>query len=745
MGLDYNQIYGALRQIVQPGHVFEVRCLGPRRNQATSGYFDDPSIAAAAIVDADDFWSGVYVTPNPVMRDAAARSHNRLTPWAQHTTHDTEITRRRWLLIDIDAKRLKGVSSNDAEHNAALAKANTIATTLSMMHGWPRPMMMDSGNGAWLYYAIDEENSEEVRDEIHLFLRILKAQFDDAQCDIDVTVYNAARIARLPGTWTRKGDSTPERPHRVARILQSADPFGRVSFLQVLRYNGLFKDAVQVSGQGGRSGGTGTGINRQEYPSDEALYKRLNEYAMRSVKEWVPKFFPAAREYKEGYRVASQDIGEQYEEDLTIHPWPLGIKYFGVSDQGDSTAGRRTPVGIIAQYSTRTDKATAARMLADHLKYPISEFEATPMAPPPPGPIGLSGGGGTGGGMGDLLGTKPRYNFKFIRSIADLQREEFREVKWVVKNVIPTGNMLLAARPKMRKTWLALQLSMAIASGRKFLDWECVQGDVLFLGLEDNKRRLQNRIRTLQKFELFPPDLSGFRYWTGGMDYDGSGRLKVMDPEEAAATLQAFPRGEAGVDAIEQYLEQFPRTTTVIIDTLAHFRGDRVSRDVYQSDYDSMTPITKLAARKGVLIIPVHHEKKGNADRGAGGDFLEDVSGSAGITGGSDGVISIKGRRGTQDENESRKLLVSGRDVPHDYEVDISFDAERGGWLKAAREDIKVSVRTLLARNPFLTQVDLRSLLPNAGQSRLQRCLTEMTMDGELDRGRFGYSLSKRV
>ena len=568
-------------------------------------------------------------------------------------------------------------------------------------------------------------------DEIHTFLKILKVMFDDSKSEVDSTVYNASRIWRVYGTWARKGDSTPDRPHRRSKVLQTADAFQRISISQVLRFNAKHSGLLPSKASNPRT----TGAVSTGYPSDESLYRRLNEYAMHSLKLWVPHFFPTAREYKEGYRVTSDEMGLSNEEDLTIHPWPLGIKYFGVADQGDANEGRRTPIGCIAEFALKTDKNSAARMLSDHLNFPLSDVGAL-VAPA----MGTSAQPAT---MDGLLGQAPRMSFKAIRTIADLQKKTFNPVKWVVKDVIPTGNMLLAARPKMRKTWLALQLCMAVATGRKFLDWDTVKGDVLFLGLEDNERRMQNRIRTLQRFDITAPDLSGFRYWTGGMDYDASGRLRVMNPEEADATFKAFPKGEAGVDALEQYLEDFPLTSTIVIDTLAHFRGERVSRDVYQSDYESMMPITKLAARKNVLIIPVHHEKKGNADRGIGGDFLEDVSGSAGITGGADGAISIKGRRGVQDENESRKILISGRDVTFDYEIDVAFEADTGGWKKAAREDLKVSIRRLLALHPFLNQKDFMNLIPNAGQARLYQALTAMKLEGEIEQGRYGFGLKR--
>jgi hypothetical protein len=734
--LDYSEIHDALRMVVPPGSTFELRLLGERKGQVDSGYFNTTHDAATAICSAQGWYKGMYFTPNPVLPDLLARSANHIKPWAQTTTLDPEIVRRRWLLLDIDPRRPANISSSDAEHTAALNKASTIKATLTALYGFPDPMVVDSGNGAHLLIPMNEENSDEVRDEVQTFLRIAQVLFKDETCEIDPVNFNAARIWRVPGTWARKGDSTPDRPHRRSKVLSPPDPFRSLSIVDLLRFNATYAHLVKSLTPNPQK------VNRHEYPADEKLYQRLNEYAMHNVKSWVTHFFPDAREYKEGFRVASSDIGEVHEEDLTIHPWPLGIKYFGVADQGDGTEGRRTPISVIAEYSLHSDKATAANALGTHLNFPITEL----------GPI-VAGHGGTASsvqaapleGMGGLLGAnvRPKFDFKTIRTIADLQSQQFKPITWIVKDVLPAGNMLLAARPKMRKTWLALQLSMAVASGRKFLDWETVQGEVLFLALEDNERRLKDRINILQRFDLFPPDLSGFRYWTGGMGLNGSGHLVVTDPEEAARTLSMFPRGEAGVEALDQYLDAFPKTTMIVIDTLAHFRGPRMSRDVYQSDYDSMMPLTKLAARRNVLVMPVTHEKKGNADRDVGGDFLEDVTGSAGMTGGTDGVISIKGRRGAQDENESRKILISGRDVPHEYQVDMAFDAERGGWLKSAREDVKVSIRRLLGVHPILNQRDMLILLPNAGQSRLYQALTEMKLEAEIVQGQYGYSLKR--
>lgn len=708
---------------MKAGDVFEVRLIHSSRKRIDAGYFDDPAHAATAICALQEHYQGIYFTPNPVTPDIAARAYNRINPWAQYTTLDADITERRWLLIDVDPDRPAGISSTDAQLDNSFKVARRIANMLEL-EGWPRPIVSASGNGCHLEYSFKEANTEFVRDEVQKFLKILNARFAGEGCSIDTTVFNAARIWRIPGTWARKGDSVPSRPHRKACILDDGGVPRQVPLTHLLefndRYHGLLENTLKQ---------TSTKKHKYEYPEDERKYKGLNDQAMGRVKEWVPSIFPGAREYKQGYRVSSDELGLGYEEDLTIHPWPLGIKYFGVADQGDATEGRRTPISLVAEMKYNGDKQLAAQKLADLLHAPLTEFDAMPLAAP-------------GAPLPGYSVPKRAYDFSRIPSIADLQKRTFKEINWIIPNVLPVGAFILGARPKMRKTFLALQLSMAVASGRKFLDWQCNQGDVLFLGLEDNERRIRERIQLLQTFELNAPDLSGFRYWTGGIDIAPSGKQFVANPEELARTLNTFPKGEEGVHAIDAYLDLFPNTKLVVIDTLARFRDHSTNRDIYQRDYDQIMPITELCNRRQVCGLIVHHEKKGLASEETG-DFMEDVSGSSGITGAVDGVISIKGKRGMSEHNEQRKLLISGRDVPKDYSIDMAFDAQRGGWLVAARQDVQEAIKALLAVHPYLNQQELAALLPNTSRGRISQVLTHMKFEGVITQNRYGYSLNK--
>ena len=233
---DANEITHALRLWFRTGDVFEVRVLDAvsadyRREHIESGYFDYDHISAVpeALKRLLSF-RGVYVTVNPVNPDLLARAVNRLRPAGRNpTTADTDIVRRRWLLIDCDPRRASGVSSSNAEHESTLDKAREIRDGLSSL-GWPDPVLTDSGNGAQLMYRIDlpADDGELVRRVIG---EIAKASSE--QVAIDTSVHNPARIWRLPGTMNCKGDSIPERPHRMARILNEPQDIVPVSLEQI--------------------------------------------------------------------------------------------------------------------------------------------------------------------------------------------------------------------------------------------------------------------------------------------------------------------------------------------------------------------------------------------------------------------------------------------------------------------------------------------------------------------------------
>jgi len=214
------EIGQALAVLFPPGSVVEVRAIG--EEGTASGYFNDPALLEAAVTPLDAAGTaGVYVTLNEVKPALLSRRANRIKMRLgkkDATTADGDIVRRRWFPIDIDPVRPSGVSASEGEHRAALDRAARIAAFLAE-RGWPEPVRADSGNGAHLLYRLDLPNDGASHDLVKGALEALDAMFSDGACTVDTANHNAARIWKLYGTTSRKGDHTPDRPHRKARLL----------------------------------------------------------------------------------------------------------------------------------------------------------------------------------------------------------------------------------------------------------------------------------------------------------------------------------------------------------------------------------------------------------------------------------------------------------------------------------------------------------------------------------------------
>ncbi|MBI4961640.1 MAG: hypothetical protein HY913_00030 [Desulfomonile tiedjei] len=222
-----------LKFLHAPGAVFEICIIGPKvttsalwecrafgKKPIVAGWFRDPQKAAQLAMEIRA--EGIYTTLNPCREALLGRAHERLKANADRTA-DKDIARLCNFLIDIDPQRPAGISSSDAEHQAALAMAREIKAGLAK-EGWPEPLLGDSGNGGHLIYPLDLEHIPEHVELLKAALGGLADRYGPrltiAGLDIDRTVFNAARLVKLYGTVAAKGDNLPERPHRRAQILE---------------------------------------------------------------------------------------------------------------------------------------------------------------------------------------------------------------------------------------------------------------------------------------------------------------------------------------------------------------------------------------------------------------------------------------------------------------------------------------------------------------------------------------------
>jgi hypothetical protein len=242
-----DEVRVTLDTIPQNGGVFELRALeatasGSRYEETYSGYFDNAHDAIVAIGTLTSFKS-LYIVMNPMPRAMLARAINRMRPAKKNPlTSDSNITRRLWMLIDADAAPVAGVSTTDAEREKSKDLTFRICEALRAA-GWPEPVLADSGNGYHLLFRIDLP-----ADDDGLVKRVREAlarTFDDeVKADengeplpaarVDTSVYNPARITKLYGSNTGKGDDMAgERPHRMSSLILVPDAIGVVTAEQL--------------------------------------------------------------------------------------------------------------------------------------------------------------------------------------------------------------------------------------------------------------------------------------------------------------------------------------------------------------------------------------------------------------------------------------------------------------------------------------------------------------------------------
>jgi hypothetical protein len=77
-------------------------------------------------------------------------------------------------------------------------------------------------------------------------------------------------------------------------------------------------------------------------------------------------------------------------------------------------------------------------------------------------------------------------------SAADLMALDLLPATPVVQGILYVGVTVFAGKPKIGKSWMMLNLALAVTTGSTFLGNMTVQqGEVLYLALEDNRRRLR--------------------------------------------------------------------------------------------------------------------------------------------------------------------------------------------------------------------------------------------------------------
>jgi len=240
----------------------------------------------------------------------------------------------------------------------------------------------------------------------------------------------------------------------------------------------------------------------------------------------------------------------------------------------------------------------------------------------------------------------PKKQFK-IYTARDLFEMEFPEPRWAIRDILPEGLTILAGRPKSGKSWMALGLSVAVTKGGVALGrYQALEGEALFIGLEDKLNRLRDRLEMMLNSE------------------------PIFSIPEGLHLMNEFSRlDDDGYDQLSTILENKPNIRLVVIDIYQRIAPSQNSnKDSYAEDYRNYSRLQEIAFMHRVAIILIHHTRKTESE-----NALDEVLGSTAITGAADCIYILKQKK------HEYVLHITGRDI-EERELAVKFEPKSGLW-----------------------------------------------------------------
>lgn len=236
-----------------------------------------------------------------------------------------------------------------------------------------------------------------------------------------------------------------------------------------------------------------------------------------------------------------------------------------------------------------------------------------------------------------------------VTSATDIQNREFEEEPCLVQGLITRGLNILSGYRKKGKSWLALYLANQVAGGGDFWGRPTEHGSVLYMALEDNDRRIHERLDTLLEGEAV------------------QGKL--------AFTYEVWKGKVSPFQGIENYIKCNKDTKLVIIDVLQKIRGSKSDNQTeYAHDYNELGALQRIAQKYGISILVITHDRKMRDNN----DWINNICGGVGIPSAADTIMSLD-VKSENDEGKDAIMRVTGRDIP-EKTLKIHFGNENCRW-----------------------------------------------------------------
>ncbi|MBD5103291.1 MAG: AAA family ATPase [Ruminococcaceae bacterium] len=229
-----------------------------------------------------------------------------------------------------------------------------------------------------------------------------------------------------------------------------------------------------------------------------------------------------------------------------------------------------------------------------------------------------------------------RKKLELISSV-EIMNTPMKKQRFIVDGMIYPGLHILSGDPKIGKSWMMLDMCLAVAKGESFLGRKTEQGQVVYMALEDTFVSLQSRM-----YEL------------------------TDEPSENLSfALIVNSIGSGLEEDLQECKNQFPNLKLVVIDTLQKIRNTIDTK--YGADYRELSALKSLADSIGIAIVLVHHNRKAHDS-----NPNNLISGTNGIAGCADGLLVFTRN------SENAKLHISGRGAPS---LELNLKREKAKWI----------------------------------------------------------------
>ena len=229
-------------------------------------------------------------------------------------------------------------------------------------------------------------------------------------------------------------------------------------------------------------------------------------------------------------------------------------------------------------------------------------------------------------------------------TMQELYQDIYSKKPPVIEGLLYQGTYLFVGSPKIGKSFFMAQLAYHVSTGTPLWDYPVKKGTVLYLALEDDYRRLQERM-----YRMFGTDSTENLYFS----------------------VSSKPLGNGLTDQLSGFIREHPDTILVIIDTLQKIREVDSDSYSYAKDYEIINQLKQFSDSWGICLLLVYHTRKQKSS-----DNFDMISGTNGLLGCADGAFMLY--KETRTSNKAT-LEISGRDQ-QDQKIHLIRDEEKLCW-----------------------------------------------------------------